>query len=258
MNRCNFSYRLFSAIALCAALMIFGGCATSQKNRDEAGLRLRLGTSFLTQGNYPSAIRELQQAKTLDPENVIVLNNLGLAYYLREHYDLALQELAHAIHLQPKYSEARNNYGRVLIDVARYDDAIHELQIVVNDLTYEDPAKAWVNLGLAYFRKGDFIKARDQFAEAIKANRDYCLGQSYYGRALLELGQLKSAAQVLDNAVLICRTSQFDEPHYFSGLTYYKLGKTSSAIARMEEVIKLFPQGRYAKRAESLLTVMKN
>jgi type IV pilus assembly protein PilF len=246
------------AFALCAFLLILSSCATSQKNHDEAGLRLRLGTSFLTQGNYPSAIRELRLAETLDPKNVLVINNLGLAYYLREHYELAAQKLEQALKLQPTYSEARNNYGRVLIELTRYDDAITQLKMVVNDLTYEDPAKAWVNLGLAYFRKGDFLKARDQFAEAIKANRDYCLGQSFYGRSLLELGQLNAAAQVLDNAVLICRASQFDEPHYFSGLTYYKLGKTSSAIARMEEVVKLFPQGQYAKRAESLLTIMKN
>ena len=60
-----------------------------------------------------------------------------------------------------------------------------------------------------------------------------------------------------DNAVVICKPVKFDEPHYFSGLTYYKLGKTTSAIARMEEVVQLYPQGHYAKRAESMLKLMK-
>lgn len=239
-------------------LLALLSCATtSEKDRELAKYRLRIGTAYLEAGDYPDALRELLLAEKLDPKNEMVQNNLGLAYFFRERYDLAAQHLHRAIELNPSFTEARNNYARVLIEQARHDEALKELKVVLDDLTYPDPAKAWVNVGLAHFNKGDFARAKEAFATAIQINRNHCLGQTFYGRSLLELGDLETAAQALDNAVVICRPSKFDEPHYYSGLAYYKLGKTSAAIARMEEVMKLYPQGRFAKKAESMLKLMK-
>ena len=250
--------RLCAGFVVCTALALsLIACVSAKKERNEAELHLRIGTAYLAKGNFPYALAELQTAEKLDPENPMVQNNLGLVYFFDEHYAESEQHLARAMKLKPDFTEARNNHARVLIELTRYDAAIAELKTVLADLTYPEPAKAWVNLGLAYFRKGDFAAARDKFAQAVQLDRDHCLAQTYYGRSLLELGHLGDAAQALDNAVLICKTMKFDEPHYFSGLTYYKLGKTTSAIARMEEVVQLFPQGRYAKRAESMLKLMK-
>jgi type IV pilus assembly protein PilF len=254
--RC-FWRRLYSVIGLAITTMLLTSCASSEKARDEAELRLRIGTSYLQSGNYPYALRELQTAEKLDPKNEMIQNNLGLVYFFRDRYELSASHLKRAIDMKPEFAEARNNYARVLIELTRYDQAIAELKRVVEDLTYPDPAKAWVNMGLAYFRKGDFATARSRFAQAIQLNRDNCLAQNLYGRTLLELGKLQDATQALDNAIVICRRLKYDEPNYFSGLAYYKLGKASSAIARMEEVVKLYPDGAYAKKAESMLKLMK-
>lgn len=232
-------------------------CATSKKDREDAQIRLRLGTSLLNQGQYPSALRELLIAERLDPKNEVIQNNLALAYFMRERYELALQHLQKALEINPQYTEARNNYGRTLIELTRYDQAIEELNKVLADLTYTDPVKAWVNLGLAYFRKGDFKTAKEKFAEAVRLNRENCLGHTYFGRSLLEMKDYSAAARALDNALLICKDSNFEDPYYYSGLSYYRLGKTSTAIARMEEMLKLYPSSQYAKKAESLLKLMK-
>ncbi len=252
--RAEFWRRATPALLLSLAL---SACSTTRKEVEEAELHMRIGTSFLSQGNYPNALRELLIAEKLDPKNALVQNNLGLAYFLRERLDLSARHLRRAVELAPDFTEARNNYARVLIELTRYDQAIAELKTVLNDLTYGDPAKAWVNLGMAYFRKGDYGMAKEKFSQAVQINRDHCLGQTLYGRSLLELKQFEAAAHALDNAVVICRPAQFDEPYYFSGLTYYRLGRTSSAVARMEEVLKLYPNGLYAKRAESMLKLMK-
>lgn len=240
---------------VCVGLFI--GCATTQKNQEEAQFHLRIGTTFLSQGNFPRALSELLTAEQLDPDNLYVENNLGLVYFFNQHYDLSIRHFDHAIKIKPSYNEARNNRGRVLIEAGRVDEAIADLKTVLADLTYPDPAKAWVNLGMAYFRKGDFASARDKFTQAIQIDRNNCLAMSYYGRSLFELGKFTDAVQALDNAVVVCKPVKFDEPHYFSGLSYYKLGKTTSAIARMEEVVQLFPNGLYAKKAESMLKLMK-
>jgi len=241
-------------------LFCFGAlsaCVTTQKNREEAEFHLRIGTDYLSKGNLPRALSALLTAKELDPNNPLIENNLGLVYFFHEHYDKSLEHLDRALKIKPSFNEARNNRGRVLIELGRYDEAIADLKAVLADLTYPDPVKGWVNLGLAYFQKGDFSTARDKFAQAIQIDRNNCLAMSYYGRSLFELGKFTDSAQALDNAVVVCKPVKFDEPHYFSGLSYYKLGKTTSAIARMEEVMQLFPNGQYSKKAASMLKLMK-
>ena len=229
------------------------GCSTSQKSRDEAEMRMQIGTAFLAKRNYPSALRELKAAEEIDPRNAQVQNNLGLAYFYRDRFDLAEKSLRRALELNPKLNEARDNLARVLIEEGHYEDAIRELRLVLADLTYQSPDRAWTNMGLAYFRRGDFGQARAKFAEAIEINRGNCLAHTLYGRSLLEMGEFLSATESLDRAIQICKDSEFDEPHYFSGLGYLKLGDVGRGLARLEEAVKLFPHGKYAQRAKSML-----
>jgi type IV pilus assembly protein PilF len=240
---------LFVAALLCA-------CATPNKDKRRAELYLESGTGYLLKGNYPAALRDLISAEQLDPKNPTVQNNLGLAYFVRDKFELAETHIRKALDLDPNYTDARNNLGRVLIELGRYEAAISQLQKALNDLTYPEPEKAWFNMGLAYFRKGQYKTARDKFAETIRLKREHCLGQTFYGRTLLELEEFDRAAETLDNAVGLCKTEQPDEPQYYSGISYYKLGRTEKAVARMEEVMRLYPKGKYAKRAESMLQIM--
>ena len=243
-------------VILVAAALPLGcatGCATSRKQREQADLHMQLGTSLLAKRNYPSALRELEYAASLDPDSAIVQNNLGLAYFFRDRYDLSEKALRRALEIDPKYNEARDNLGRVLVEAGKTEDAIRELRSVLADLTYPHADRAWTNMGLAYFRRGDFGQARAKFGEALELNRDNCLAQTLYGRTLLEMGEFRSATESLDSAIKVCRGAEFDEPHYFSGLSYLKLGDTGRGLARLEEGVKLFPHGKYSQRAKSML-----
>lgn len=244
----------FLTLVLASSL---SACVSNQKNLQDAEFHLRIGTSFLSQGNLPRALSELLTAEELDPNNALVQNNMGLVYFFKQRYELSLKHFSRAIELNPKFNEARNNRGRALIELGRYDEATADLKAVLADLTYPDPVKAWINLGIADFRRGEYVSAKDHFTQAIQIDRNNCLAMTYYGRSLFEIGKFPDAAQALDNAVIVCKPVKYDEPHYFSGLSYYKLGKTTSAIARMEEVMQLFPNGLYAKKAASMLKLMK-
>ncbi|MCM2281483.1 MAG: tetratricopeptide repeat protein [Bdellovibrionaceae bacterium] len=248
-----FRILIFTAVTT----LLCSSCATGTKDRQRAEFLLRSGTSSLTAGHYASALRDLLAAEQLDPKNAIVQNNLGLTYFMREKYDLAEKHIAQAITLVPSYTEARNNRGRVLIELSRYDEALQELEKVLQDLTYEQPEKAWFNIGLVHFRRGQFRTAKEKFAETIRMNRQHCLGHTYFGRTLLELGEFDRAATSLDSAISLCKeNAPKDEAHYYSGLSYFKLGRTDKAVARMEEVIRLYPEGKFAGKAESMLQIM--
>lgn len=246
-----------SRIAAVAALFTLTSCATSSSDKKSmADVRLRVGTAHLQQGNYPQALTELLTAAELDPGNPIIHNNLALAYYVREKYPEAEQHLKAALEIEPKYSDARNNLGRVYIGMKQYDQAIQELTIVVNDLTYPSPEKAQSNLALAYYKKGDYLKARDVSLAALKSDKSFCPAQSVYGLSLFFLEDYRKAVAAFERTANQCDREK-EESHYYSGLSYYKLGSKEKATARLQEVITLFPEGEYADKAKNMLTIIK-
>lgn len=259
----------FDVYAVIFALIIIlsqTGCATKKPNRDkeDANLHLQIGTTLFTNKKYPAALNELLIAEKLDPSNATVQNNMALTYFVRDRYDLALKHIDRAIALRPDYTEARNNRTRILIERSQFTEAIEEAKRVTADLTYQFPIRGWTNIALAYFRKGDFVGARDSATQALKIERGNCFAQTILGRSLLELGManpgspmLQESAETLDRAIVACRAEGEDEAAYFAGVANYKLGKSAIAVARLQEVLKDYPEGRYAKKAESLLEIIK-
>lgn len=247
-----FTRRWLVAVGTISVVLLLSACASSNQ-KDESLLHLQLGTTYLQNSRYPDALRELLLAEKADANNAVIQNNLGLTYFIREKNDLAEQHLRRAIDLDSSYTEARNNYARVLIEQKKYDSAISELNKVLKDLTYNDAPKALTNLGLAYFRRGDYPKAKNFLSQALKLNRDNCLAYTLYGRSQLELNDFRNAANSLDSAVILCKSTEFDEPHYFAGIAYDRLGEKEKAIARLEEVVKLYPNGKYNHKAQTML-----
>lgn len=239
-------------------LFFLASCSSFQARDEEtARLHLQLGTSQLSNENYPQALSELLIAESLDPENPVILNNLGLAYFFRERPDIAEIQLRKALELKPEYSDARNNLSRVLIERSKYEQAIAEAQKVIKDLTYPHPEKPLINLGMAQFKLGHFEAARGTFRKAIDIQRDNCLALSFYGRSLYEMKDYERASEALDRAAGFCLRSQFDEPQYYSALSYYQLGHKKRAEARLEELLKMYPQGSYLDKSKSMLETIR-
>lgn len=246
-------------VGILSLVLILAGCASksASKAKDEAALHLQIGTTLFTNKKFPAALTELLIAEKLDPENSTVQNNLALTYFVRDRFDLAEIHIERAVKLNPKYTEARNNRARILIERSKYAEAIEEAKRVTQDLTYQYPIRGWTNIALAYFRKGDFKNSRDSATEALKIERTNCFAQTILGRSLLELGNAKDAADTLDRAIVACVSEGQDEAAYFAGLANYKLGRSAVAVARLKDVLKDYPDGRYAKKAESLLEIIK-
>lgn len=243
-------------LALCALTML--GCASrSAQDKQKAELHLRLGAAHIGNGNYPVALQELLKAEALDPKNPVTHNNLGQVYFFRERYDLAEKHLQRALEIEPRYSEARNNLGRVLIEVGRYADAEKEIRKVIDDLTYGNPEKAYINLGLAKFNQKDFPAARAAFGKAMETQTDDCIANTYFGRTYFEVKDYERASSALDRAIGFCQKSLYDEPHFYSALAYYRLGDKSKSITRFEELIKYYPTGKYREKAKGMLSLIR-
>lgn len=234
------------------------GCASVwQKDKTKSELYLRLGVAQLESGNYPAALREILKAEELDPDSAVIQNNLGLIYFYRERLDLAEKHLRQAVKMDEKYSEARNNLARVLIERGKFADAEKEVKIVLADLTFTKPDKAYINLGLAKFNQKDYSAARSAFAKAIESTPEECSAHTYLGRSYFESNDYSHAAEALDRAIGFCQKNLYDEPHYYSALAYYRLGEKSKAVARFEEILKYYPDGKYRDKAKGMLSLIR-
>lgn len=244
---------------LASFLFLFAvSCASTQKDDvARSMLHLEIGTTYLTKGNYPAALRELLIAEKLNPDSPVIQNNLGLVYYVRNKTDLAEKHFRQAITIEPKYSDSRVNLGHLLIDLRLYDQAIRELKVACDDLLYQYPDKALYNLGLAYFKKGDFKSSKDSLEKALEINRNNCSALNLYGRSLFELKNYSPAAESLDRAAETCRTMGASEPLYYAGLTYLRVGNREKAQARFEEIVQQHQNSPQAPKAKEALELMK-
>ena len=251
------SFKYFVS-ALFAGLVLTS-CSFGKKNNDEvkAQLHLQIGTTHFLNQNYPQALRELLIAEKYNSRDPVIQNNLGLAFEVRDKIDEAERRFKRALELNKNYTDARNNLGRLYVNVGLYKKAIAELEIASNDLTYEQPEKSWANLGQAYFYDKQFDKAKTALFNSLKLRRESCYTMNYYGRSLFELQNYKSAAESLDQAIKYCEKSSFEEPYFFSGMSFYKIGQIEKARARFNEVIAQYPKSVYAKRASEMLEILK-
>lgn len=245
-------------IILTFSLFILAACATTNASDSEkAELFLQMGSTQFGNGNYPAALTALLKAEELDSKNPAIQNNLGLVYFMRQRNDLAEKHLRKAVSLNPKYSEARNNLGRVLIEEGKFAEAEKEVQVVIDDLTYPAVDKAYVNMGLAQFNQKNYKDAKESFLHAINAARDNCIANAYYGRTFFEMKDYDKAAPALDTAIGFCQRALYDEPHYYSALTYYRLGDKDKSMARFSEIVKLYPEGKYREKSKAMLDMLR-
>jgi type IV pilus assembly protein PilF len=245
------------SIILIASLGFAGCLSNPAKDRERAALHMQIGTGYLASAQYPQAMSELLKAEQLDPTNPNILNNLGLAFYVRGRTKQAEEKFRAAIKVRSDFSDAKNNLARVLIDEERLPEAIRVLSEVEGDLTYKFPEKTLSNLGMAYFLQGNFKKSEDALARSLQIRRESCTTAHYYGRALFELKRVQQSAEMLDHAVEFCRASKFEDPLFFSAMSYFSLGEKEKSRARLEELLKDYPKSKYVAKAKGMLQLLE-
>ena len=234
-----------------------GGGSFIRDDNDQSELQLQVGTSQLQNGNYPAAMASLLKAEQLDPSNPLIQNNLGLAYFVRDHFSEAEKHFEKAISLKHDYTDAKNNAGRTLIELNQFEEALKMLSDAEKDLTYPTPEKPLINIGIVYFKTSRYDLAKNYFAKALASQRENCLAYDYYGRSLYELKQFAAASDALDRAVGFCQPMQFDEAQYYSALAHFQAGNKEKAEARLEQLIKIYPRGKYKEKSKAMLETMR-
>jgi len=150
------------------------GCiSTTTGNRAEAapdrGLeqRVTLARSYIGEGNWDDAKRNLRIARDIDPNAAQVHEAFALVYQSTGELELAEESFKATLRADRNLSRARNNYAAFLYQQGRYREAVEQLEIVVRDSLYEARPQAYINLGLARLQINDYTKAEDAFRRSL-------------------------------------------------------------------------------------------
>lgn len=129
-----------------------------------------LGAVYERQGKIKEAIEEFKQAAKLDPDSHMALNALGYLYAQEGiNLDEAEALILKALEYEPDNGAYIDSLGWVYYKKNMLDKAIKQLERAIGLLK---DAEIYDHLGDAYFKKGDFKNAEENWLKSLELDPD--------------------------------------------------------------------------------------
>ena len=184
---------------------------------------------------YTLAIRDMDAAIPLDPENAQFRNTRGYFHLLIQNNDLAMEDFNQAIALDPNYAQPHNNRGLVRIAVAGEHLRVGQLD------------------------KGDseLVKAVHEFDAAMRIDPQYVDAHNNRGFALLRASKFDESIESFDRAIAL--NDKYVNAWNNRAQAQALAGRHDMAIADFTQAIALLPTAMeyYQLRADSYLAAGK-
>jgi type IV pilus assembly protein PilF len=239
------------------------GCAHSSPedtadNERRARAHYSVAMDHLQEGRNAMAIRELQAASELVPEDPWVELSLAEALTRRGKTDEAEVHLRRALRMREGFQPALLNLSALFIAQERFEEAIEISDQLLDDATFPVPWKALTNKGYAQFRLGRLAEARQQYELALEYHERFW-------PALLDLAILDSeerrnveALEGLERVLEISPGPLAEaEANYRMAVIYISLGNRAKAVHHLTTSAKSRPSGQWGKRSEDYLKRMR-
>jgi Tfp pilus assembly protein PilF len=253
----------FNSVLLFTSLALFvSGCATTRSTKTEpspeehARLLLNVANAALIENDPPGALEALARAEAIDPALPEIYHTRGLAFYNQGNTLGALEEVKKALKMAPDYVDANNSLGKILVDLGRYNEAVAPLLKAAHSPLYREAYKAWTNLGILYYRKGDLAKAGEYFERAIQqGGENACIAYYYRGHIKLHDAQYSEAIEDYKQATKKW-CGGFADAHLAIGITYERTKEYELARRTFVEVESRYPNTKAADEAVNLLRTL--
>ncbi|SRR6266496_636678 len=150
-------------------------------------------------------------------------------------YPTAITDYRRLLELRPDNVQAKVNLGAALAHVGQFDEAIAIYQSALPALKDKNPVR--LNLGLAYYKRGDLANAREQFAALHQASPANVQAAILLADTQIKLGAAESAITMLEP--LEAANSRNPDFEYVSGLALIKAGRRRDGVSRVEKAAQL-------------------
>jgi tetratricopeptide (TPR) repeat protein len=227
---------------------------SGERNKAKAEATRNVGEAYLAGGNLIQALRELKKAESFDPDDHITQYDIGLVYYYRDRYEQAIPYFERAIQLRPDFAPAINSLGNAYSAKGDWDKAIEAYQKIIEDVFYGTPHFALSNMALAYYQKGDYVRAEKNFLEALKLSPDFVNALAGLAATYSALGRYEEAVQKLERAVR--KEPKLPQLYYELGKAYRGLKEPEKARAEFLRAVQLAPDSPVADEAQRELKTL--
>lgn len=256
--------RVLAALCLLPLALAIAGCATPGPTPEEHEQDLRIalakrnvGLDHLANGRTPMAIRELQLAYELNPEDPVTIHWLGEAYRRRGLLDKALEHFEIARKMNPSDPDLLLNLAGLYIQLKRFPEAIEASQVLIDDPTFAAPWKAYTNRGWAELQLGHTSQARSCLDEALAFRPNYWPARLNLG--ILELQEGHKLQAIVNFEKVLERDvgrSAEAETNYRLGEAYVSLGRRDKAVGYFKLAAERAPYERWGKQSEEYLKLL--
>ncbi len=235
------------------------GLALEQKPEYGEALRQR-GEEYDAQGNWDAALKDLEKAKGLLPDDAAIYDALGRAHYGLREYQIAAEDYSKEIEIRakgaygPEIERRATAEAYVSLGTARYH--AHDLPGAIEAYKKaaelrSDYALAYCDLNAVYLSSGEYDKAQQSRAAAMNASpadaKTSCKGEvlsesDVAARRDFKEGKYQQAAQGYRAA--IAQNANDAEAHYGLGVSLYESDPKdlAGAISEFDMAISLRPQ----------------
>lgn len=244
-------FAVYLTIAVC-------GCASSGGKKtytatERARMLVDIANAALMEGDAIGALQNLLRAEKEDPKLPEIYHSKALAYFAKHDLKTAISEVKKALKLFPEYPDANNTFGKFLIDQGNYEAAVKPLSLAAVNPLYRDAFKAYTNLGILYYRRGNYTQASVNLDKAIQAApNSACIALYYRGHIRLRESRLNEAIASYDQATRKYCVS-FVDAHLALGIAYEKTRQYAKAREKFLEIQQRYPNTETAEKAVSHL-----
>lgn len=156
------------------------------KQKDGAATELAArANALLAAGDATGAIRVLEEALRLTPNDEDLHYNLGIAYGKSGDVTNAEHQYREALRLLPDYPEVHNNLGNLLLHAGRLGEAEEQFTEAIKLMP--ELSTAHNNLGIVRQRQNRMPEAITSFRKAVEYNTNYW--QAHFNLAIACLSQ---------------------------------------------------------------------
>ncbi len=142
----------------------------STSSSDVAIANLRLGTAYMTRGEYEKALDKLEKALDADPGYYATHGVLGVLHQRLGQKEKAEKYFKRSLRIAPNEASTLNNYGQFLCSIKRLEEAEEAFIKAANNPLYETPEIANTNAGTCAMLNGKTAEAETHFRTALRQN----------------------------------------------------------------------------------------
>ncbi|MBI5099088.1 MAG: tetratricopeptide repeat protein [Nitrospirae bacterium] len=252
-------YRAFFVCVLYVVfcILFFSACATVKdtEKTKQAEAYNKMGDSYLSSGKPTEAYTEFQKAILLDPKNIEALNRLGYISALFRKYNEAISFYKRAITADPNFSEAMNNLGVVYLEVENWDEAVKYFRAALNNPLYRSPEKAYLSMGYAYYKKGEYPKAEDSIKEALLRSPVFPMANYTLGLVYVKNKDDRAAIEEYKKAIGIM--SDYMDAHWELANAYLRTGEKDKALKHFRIIAEKDSDIKRSREALEIIESLK-